>query len=84
MDLALLDPDSASIESRVGLCNAIAVALTQTIIWLDLDEVERLNSQLRLMAKRELIVFDNFTGYRAYFELLKKSTELVFDDEEIG
>ena len=84
LDHALLDPDSASIESRIGLCNALAVALTQTLIWLDLDEVERLNSQLKLMTKKELIVFDNLTGYRAYFELLKKSTELVFDDEGTG
>ena len=84
LDDALLDPDSASIESRVGLCNALAVALTQTLIWLDLDEVDRLNKQLKLMAKKELIVFDSYTGYRAYFELLKRSTELLFDDEGLG
>ena len=84
LDSALLNAECASVESRIALCNALAVALTQTLVWMDLDEVSRVDELLRVLAKQELIVFDRYTGYRAYFELLKKATELVFDDQGIG
>ena len=32
----------------------------------------------------DLLVFGEFVGHRAYFELLRKSTELVFDDQGNG
>ena len=78
------DPEIASLESRIGLCNALAVALTQSLVWLHTDEVNRIALTLNTLAKLDLLVFGEFMGHRAYFELLRKSTELVFDDEGTG
>ena len=79
-----IDPEIASLESRVGLCNALAVALTQSLVWLHIDEVQRIALAMNTLAKLDLLVFDEFVGHRAYFELLRKSTELVFDDQGNG
>ena len=79
-----IDPEIASLESRVGLCNALAVALTQSLVWLHIDEVQRITLAMNTLAKLDLLVFGEFVGHRAYFELLRKSTELVFDDQGNG
>ena len=79
-----IDPEIASLESRVGLCNALAVALTQSLVWLHIDEVQRIALAMNTLAKLDLLVFGEFVGHRAYFELLRKSTELVFDDQGNG
>ena len=62
----------------------MAVALTQSLVWLHIDEVQRITLAMNTLAKLDLLVFGEFVGHRAYFELLRKSTELVFDDQGNG
>lgn len=80
IDMALLKPDTASIESRCAFSNAISIALTQLIPILEENEIKRVAFFLNELAIDSLIecpLRKASGGYSAYLSLISYSLYLL-------
>lgn len=84
IDMALLNPSTASIESRRAFSSAISIALTQLLLVLEETEVKRISLFLNDLASSNVIecpLRKASNGYDAYLSLLSYSLYLLYNRE---
>lgn len=86
LDMALLDPETASIESRMGLCAAISIALVQLLPYFEENEIERVSKLLDSLSSKGFIecpLGKGGSGYDGFMSLLSYSIYLLENKEGI-
>lgn len=84
LDMALLDPETASIESRMGLCAAISIALVQLLPYFEENEIERVSKLLDSLSSKGFIecpLGKGGSGYDGFMSLLSYSIYLLENKE---